>query len=134
MGTISFDFDDTLSHIEIQELAYKLKIMGFTIIVCTARHDDERKQLNDDLFEVVHRLELTEDDVIFCGGKPKHAFLSQAPHLLFHLDDDFHEAKGVTLNLRGVLGLHILQENWVNFKLYGLAFSKEQQYLFLKSL
>lgn len=127
MGTISFDFDDTLSHIEIQELAYRLKQMGYTIIICTARYDDKEKILNGDLFEVVHRLDLTEDDVIFCGGKPKHLLLSEVPNLLYHLDDNFHEAKGITLNLNGPLGLHILQDNWVNFKLKGLAFSEEQQ-------
>lgn len=128
MGTISFDYDDTLNHIEFQELAFRLKEVGFTIIICTARYDDDKKRLNTDLFEVVHRLGLTEDDVIFCGGKPKNQFLERIDDLLYHLDDNFHEAKGITKSKHQALGLHILQENWIKFIPLDYSLSDEQKY------
>jgi hypothetical protein len=127
-GTISFDFDDTLSHIEIQEIAYKLKSFGFKIVVCTARYDDDKKRLNTDLFEVVHRLGLTEDDVIFCGGKPKNLFLDKIDDLLYHLDDNFYEAKYITKSDSKALGLHILQEDWINFIPDNFDLSDAQKY------
>lgn len=113
MGTISFDFDDTLSHVEIQEMAYTLKKKGYTIVICTARFDDaEHKVLNTDLFLVVHNLGLTENDVIFCGGEPKHNFLNDIDDLIFHIDDNYKEVVNINLHCEEAIGLHILQDEW----------------------
>lgn len=124
--TISFDFDETLSHIELQEIAYNLIQESYKVIICTARSDDPEKINNSDLFEVVFRLGLSVEDVIFCAGESKYKFLKKVPNLLFHLDDDFMEVKGVTHNTN-VIGLHVLQANWYNWKIKGADVNEEYE-------
>lgn len=97
----------------MQELAYRLKEAGSDICICTSRYDDPNKLLNSDLFKVVHRLDLTEKDVIFCGGQHKYKFLKEYKDLVCHFDDDFDEVKLITEHCNPVLGVHILNPAWL---------------------
>ena len=54
---ISFDFDDTLTHIDVQNCARKLMSDGHTIYILTARYGDNESNSwgadwNDDLKEL----------------------------------------------------------------------------------
>src|ERR1044072_6402064 len=93
---VSFDFDHTMSHIDVQEYASELIKAGVIVWVVTARFDDLHSHIwapgsnNDALFKVTDSLGIPRDRIRFCNGQPKADYLART-NVLWHLDDDIIE-------------------------------------------
>ena len=72
MKRVSFDFDHTLSSLKIQHFAHSLIKQGIEVWICTARHSNENKLVdnwgNEDLFFVTDFLKIPQEQ-IECSGK-----------------------------------------------------------------
>ena len=90
MIKVSFDFDSTLSRIDVQEYAKTLIDKGIDVCICTSRLEPSKapnKEWNDDLFLVADRLGIKRSNIIFCNYENKSIFLKDKG-FLFHIDDD----------------------------------------------
>ncbi len=88
---ISFDFDDTLTHIDVQNCARKLMSDGHTIYILTARYGDNESNSwgadwNDDLKELAADLNIPKDRWLFAGISSK-SRLASLHGIELHLDD-----------------------------------------------
>jgi hypothetical protein len=98
--TVSFDFDHTLTHSDVQEYAAELIKAGVNVWVITARFDDLHGHLwapnanNDGLWKITDSLGIPRDRVRFCNGQPKADFLART-RVLWHLDDDIIELENL---------------------------------------
>lgn len=95
---VSFDFDSTLSRVDVQRYAKKLIDLGYEVWVCTSRADDEtafkkfhRRDHNEDLWQVVDTLGIPRERVFFSYMKDKHHFFLQNSGFIWHMDDDVIE-------------------------------------------
>ncbi len=87
---VSFDFDNTLSRLDVQQYASELLSRGIEVFICTARFDPEhapRYDWNEDLFLVSDSLGIKRENIIFCGMSDKYEFLKDKD-FVFHIDDD----------------------------------------------
>ena len=90
MKKVSFDFDSTLSRIDVQEYAKTLIDDGLDVWICTSRLCPEKapnNEWNDDIFLVADRLGIKRSNIIFCNYENKSVFLKDKG-FLFHIDDD----------------------------------------------
>jgi len=104
---ISFDFDDTLSKKEIQNLARILIKGGAEVWVVTARSEDRifedgkiigNRNYNADVRRVCEDLGIPEERIIFTDGSFKeHTYFSK--DMDFHFDDRYDEVEKI--NRRG---------------------------------
>lgn len=115
---ISFDFDDTLTHEEVQKCAVELRKQGHEIYILTARFNDKYdedgqpigwgKDWNDDLKELASILEIPRDRWLFAGiGSKSH--LAKIHHIELHLDDSRDHVNDVGTVCKSVL---FNQYNW----------------------
>lgn len=115
MKRVSFDFDHTLSNVEMQRLAYTLIGLGVEVWVCTARCSSEDKMYdnwgNEDLFLVTDSLKIPRNRIIFCDYEEKLPFL-EAEGFIWHLDDDNVVIR--SLKHSYVKGIHCLQKGWLD--------------------
>lgn len=95
---VSFDFDSTLSRIDVQKYAKKLVDLGYEVWVCTSRADDEtafqkfhKRDHNEDLWHIVDTIGIPRERVFFSYMKDKHHFFLQNPGFIWHMDDDVIE-------------------------------------------
>ena len=99
MKKISFDFDNTLDRVEIQNFAKELKNKEFEIWIVTSRQSEFKDEWlrtlahfeNKDLFKVAEEIGIERDNVIFTNHKPKAEFFLNNSDFIFHLDDDWME-------------------------------------------
>lgn len=101
--TVSVDFDNTLTHTDVQEYAAELIKAGVIVWVVTARFDDLHSHIwapgsnNDGLFKVTDSLDIPRDRIRFCNGQPKADYLART-NVLWHLDDDIIELENLKYN------------------------------------
>lgn len=93
--TISFDYDQTLSRPEIQELAKELKSLGHRILIITNR---ESRKNNSDLYEVASKLGIKDHHIWFCEMLGKDRFIRPGMQIDYHIDDDFIERDLIEMN------------------------------------
>lgn len=89
---VSFDFDGTLSRIDVQEFAKTLIDDGLDVWICTSRLCPEKalnNKWNDDLFKVANELGIPKSNIIFTNYEDKAAHLTE--DFIWHLDDDWIE-------------------------------------------
>jgi hypothetical protein len=87
---VSFDFDSTLSRLDIQQYAKELLNRGIDVWICTSRFDDNNarnKYSNDDLYLVADELGIQRENIIFTNMQLKYYFLN-GNDFIFHIDDD----------------------------------------------
>jgi len=97
---VSFDFDDTLSRLNVQEYAKELIDRGIEVHITTIRFEDPKrypwfrasklteKEAHSDLFRVANRLGI--DVINFTNFEYKHKFFEDSNYLL-HIDDNEEE-------------------------------------------
>ncbi len=115
MKRVSFDFDHTLSSLKIQHFAHSLIKQGIEVWICTARHSNENKLVdnwgNEDLFFVTDFLKIPQEQIIFCNYEEKRPFL-EAESFEWHLDDDYMVINSLRDSF--VPGIHCLQKGWMD--------------------
>jgi len=96
MKKISFDFDNTLSRVDIQNFAKELVNKGYEVWIVTSRTDTELslsrgwnwvKNQNDVLYKVAESCGILRESIHFTDHVDKIEFL-QGKNFLFHIDDD----------------------------------------------
>lgn len=100
MIKVSFDFDSTLSRIDVQEYAKKLINKGIDVWICTSRLEPSKapnKEWNDDLFLVADNLCIKRSNIIFCNYENKSESLN-GKGFSFHIDDDNIELSFIKTN------------------------------------
>lgn len=93
MIKVSFDFDATLSRLDIQEYARELVDRGVDVWICTSRFSPENapnKEWNDDLFLVADRVGIKRSNIIFTNFEDKSEHLNNK-NFKWHIDDDYIE-------------------------------------------
>lgn len=98
---ISLDFDDTLSNLRVQHLAYALVKAGIDVHIVTSRMSTERAgnpNWNVDLELIAGMLEIPMEKVHYCNLKPKFKFFQENEGFVLHLDDDQDEVDGINLH------------------------------------
>jgi len=114
MRKVSFDFDHTLSNLEMQHFAYNLINLGIEVWVCTARCSNEDKLYdnwgNEDLYTVTDKLKIPRNRIIFCNYEEKRPFL-EAEGFEWHLDDDYLVINSLRDSF--VPGIHCLKNGWL---------------------
>lgn len=110
---VSFDFDNTLSLLHIQEYAKLLVEKEIELWIVTRRYDDTNKYTQDFLkiigvtadnlekehqylFEVANKLGIPKERIIFMNMNPKYLFFKDNPDFVWHLDDDWSENAHIT--------------------------------------
>ena len=115
--TVSFDFDKTLSRPEVQEYAAELLKRGYNVHVVTARFSELQKHRwttsphNEDLWEIIDKLGIPHRRVHFMNMEMKSTLVKHAPHVLWHLDDDFVELHFIERDTN-VPGVNSLSPDW----------------------
>ena len=101
MINVSFDFDDTLDKLSVQQYAKDLVNRGdINLWVITTRYDDENlfkygfEATNKDLWDVVKLLNIKREQVVFTSMVFKYNFLKDMD-ILWHLDNDYDEIKKI---------------------------------------
>jgi hypothetical protein len=112
---ITFDFDGTLSSNEVQQLYHQVKDKA-NIFILTKRYDCLHKHLwkdnptNDEVWEVVSKLNIPKENVFFTNFKYKHEFLKDT-FVLLHLDDDWNEIDYINTHT-STKGICTSETNW----------------------
>ena len=97
MKKVSFDFDGTLEHTNVQEYAKELIDSGIEVWVVTTRWDENHKHKYpfnatlDDLWEVVDRIGIPRHQVRFTCMEWKTKYL-KGTNFVWHLDDNEQES------------------------------------------
>lgn len=116
MGVVTFDFDSTLSRVDVQDYACDLLSRGYDVWVLTSRYDELHKHLYaknptlDDLYEVVDRIGISRDKIRFQCMRPKAEWLYNT-NVIFHLDDDSVELNDINIETNTV-GVSVLSGNY----------------------
>jgi len=94
---ISFDFDDTLSLPEVQEVAKRFVDKGYDVWVTTARSPKSSIMYdNREVEETCQRVGIPLDKIRYTNQKPKYLFLKGYD---LHVDNDPKEIVGIQSNL-----------------------------------
>jgi len=100
MAKVSFDFDGVLDSEYIQEYAKELISRNVEVWICTARpgpEDAPNEEYNDDLFQVVEDINISEENIIFTNKEDKSTFLNDNG-FRWHLDDCWITCKDINRN------------------------------------
>lgn len=114
---VTFDFDGTLSRMDVQEYFLELLERGIDCWVLTSRYDELHKHrypknpTNDDLWEIIDELNLPRYKVRFTNMELKATYL-EPTDVLFHIDDDFVELNEIMRNTK-VTAISVYG-NWKN--------------------
>jgi len=106
---VSFDFDNTLSRLDVQDYAKELIDRGFDVYIVTSRYDELHKHKynknpsNDDLYLVSDKLGIPKHKIRFTCMEDKASYLS-GTQVVWHLDDDHVELNLINKNtsVRGI--------------------------------
>lgn len=117
---VTFDFDGCLSMPHVQEYAKELLDKGYEVWVVTARFDQlnlhryiNRDWNNDDLWEVVDRLEIPRWKVRFMNMESKANYLATTT-AIWHLDDDHIELFDIRNFKIRTKGIQVNSGTWKN--------------------
>lgn len=110
---VSFDFDGTLTRIDVQRYARLLYKEGYEVHIVTSRH--KRHDLFDhehvDLYTVAAKIGIDEDNIHFLNCSDKSTFFIEHPDFLFHLDDDWFVVDDINEHCK-VLSICVLADGW----------------------
>lgn len=115
---VSFDFDGTLTREEVQFYATLCIEAGHEVWVHTARiYSEGKEELPDwlhkpdhkDLWEVVDRVGIPREQVVFCNMADKAEFLEG---FAWHLDDDRIELEQIDQAPIDCVGLNVKSPGW----------------------
>lgn len=115
---VSFDFDSTLSRVDVQDYAKSLISRGVDVWVLTSRYDELHKHLYpinptlDDLYEVVDRLGISRNKIRFQCMRPKAEWLFNT-RVIWHLDDDYVEINQINRETDTV-GISVVSGDYKN--------------------
>ena len=94
---VSFDFDNTLTRVDVQDFCKKMINLGADVYVCTFRTKEYNDALfkimdkstppNADLFKVTDKLGIKRENIIFTEMGEKSEHLTN--DFIWHLDDDW---------------------------------------------
>jgi hypothetical protein len=101
---VSFDFDNTLSKLDVQDFARFCMNKKLVVWIITARNGGLYDTYNKDLYNVVNKLNINPNNVVFMNHVDKYRFLEDT-NFLFHLDDDFLEVELINENTN-ILGVY----------------------------
>ncbi len=122
MIKLSFDFDDTLARLDVQEFALLLQDNHPTVEqwIVTSRMSDERKSVglygmkitgsNDDLFEVAEKLNIPKSRIVFTELEWKSLFFKNKDFMI-HLDDYPQELELIRASTK-TFAINVLSEDW----------------------
>lgn len=125
---VSFDYDDTLSRKDVQEMAKKLITAGVEVWVCTFRFDnvnakeyipphiykyrvDTLGEFNGDLFKVADELGIKQEHIHFTNYVDKDEFFLKNPDFEWHLDDQWDQLKVIMENT-SVKAINVEYDGW----------------------
>jgi hypothetical protein len=118
---ISFDFDSTLSRIDVQEfIKFGLSNLPvkFNIHIVTSRFEDINrytdKSINHiNLFKIAQELNISIENIHFLNMDDKANFFINNNDFLFHLDDDAIELELIKQNENNnVIPIHVKTFDW----------------------
>ena len=96
---VSFDFDNTLTRKDVQEVAKQLVDKGIEVWIVTSRFDDESAMKknwhwsqgqNKSVFEIANYCSIKKEHIKFTCMESKSNFIKDK-NFIFHLDDDVIE-------------------------------------------
>ena len=120
---VSFDFDATLDHKEVQQFAKELISQGIDVHICTYRFSDYEMSeqykehvirtwpgayavigyggdyittYNGDLFKIAKELGIPAHNIHFTNYENKDKFFTANPEFLWHLDDNEEQIEAVS--------------------------------------
>lgn len=114
---VSFDYDETLSRVEVQAFAKELLDAGYEVWVVTMRfesraemvryHNDEGMlwEGNDDLFQTAKTLGIPSERIVFTNLSWKSEFL-KGKGFLWHLDDCPYTLKNIRETCPGLRAIN----------------------------
>jgi hypothetical protein len=100
---VSFDFDSTLSRVQVQDYARSLVNKGYEVWIITSRYPEDIDPKykvngawvpidNSDLFEVSDRVGIKREHIVFTSHELKSEKINELGiPFIFHLDDDWVE-------------------------------------------
>ena len=118
---VSFDFDSTLSRVDVQDFARSLSNRGFEVWICTSRFVNCKDYIwrkfeedcHKDLRKVATELSIPEERIIFTNMQDKWSKMEELGfEPLFHLDDDYIELNGINRNLKTVKAVSCIGGGW----------------------
>ena len=97
---VSFDFDETLDNIHIQEFAKELMKMNIEVHVVTCNPDP-----SEYIFEITDKLNIERKNIHCIGYSLKHTYFTDYSDFIFHLDNDELEVREINqyTKVKGVL-------------------------------
>lgn len=116
VNKVTFDFDGTLSRIEVQDYAKSLILKGFQVFIVTSRYNELMKHkwreypCNKVVFKTADIVGIPHNRIIFCNMEDKSRFLDGSG-ALFHLDDDVFTIEDVNKN-SDVVCIDVTKKNW----------------------
>ena len=122
MIKLSFDFDDTLARIDVQEFALSLQKSFPTIEqwIVTSRMSDESKSRglygmkisgsNDDLFDVAEKINIPKSRIVFTNLEWKNEFFKNKDFTI-HIDDYPQELELIRATTK-MFTINVLSNNW----------------------
>lgn len=117
---VSFDFDGTLSELEVQEFAKNLANKGIEVWIITARIDNETGKKNNwhwienqnkSVFEIAKHCLIKSKNIKFTSMCDKIEFI-KGKDFIFHLDDDIYEIDLINNSSDKCKGIYMLDNNW----------------------
>lgn len=102
---ISFDFDQTLSELEMQTLAKEFLKLGAEVHITTSRPDYIHgvKVENDDLFEIANQIGIDKKNIKFTCYDDKYKFVKDFD---LHFDDSEEEINLINSFPGKCIGVH----------------------------
>ena len=117
MKRVSFDFDATLSRVDVQIFARSLVKQGYEVWIVTSRPDVYVGELqhtqpdNGDLYSVAADVGIKPEHIYFTCYGLKSNFLD-GNEFLFHLDDDDIELRYIADNGDDCVPVSVMKYGW----------------------
>lgn len=113
INKVSFDFDGTLTRIDVQRYARLLIKKGYEVHIVTSRHleHDLFGKEHKDLFDVANKVGVNRDNIHFLNCSDKSIFFIDNPDFIFHLDDDWFVVDDINEHCK-IISVCILTGSW----------------------
>lgn len=110
---ISFDFDNTLSKLKLQNICHRLINKNHDVWIVTSRCNEVYgiKYDNNDLFNIAYQLNIPNEKIHFTNACNKDLFLINN-RFDIHLDDDRFEID--LLKNSDVIGINVTESFWID--------------------
>lgn len=125
---VSIDFDDTLDKISVQKFVKRLITLGVECWIVTGRYSDsilrkikkedpnseklDKRDNNDDLYEVADSIGISKDHIHFCNKELKYSWL-KGKKFIWHLDDWPEELQTIK-KYTDIIPIDVYSTNWKN--------------------